>query len=110
MTSYRILFAPEAQTDLLELYDYIAEKSDVTQALAYVERIEELCNSLQTFPERGSLRDDVRPGLRVMGFEHRVTIAFYIVTDTVIILRILYAGRDLGRLFGSLQAEFPPQV
>jgi toxin ParE1/3/4 len=44
-------------------------------------------------------RDDVRPGLRVVGFERRVTVAFQVAGDNLTILRILYAGRDLERAF-----------
>ena len=92
--SYQVLFSPEAQTDLLDLYDYIAERSNADRALAYVNRIQERCCGLQKFPERGHRRDDIRPGLRVMGFEHRVSVAFRIDPGRVTILRILYAGRD----------------
>ena len=90
-----VFFSPEAEADLLELYDYIAQRSGEDRALAYVERIERWVNRLETFPERGARRDDIRPGLRVIGFERRATIAFQVKEDTVIILRILYAGRDL---------------
>jgi toxin ParE1/3/4 len=94
-----MFFSPEAQADLLELYDYIAERSGADRALGYVERIEGWINGLESFPERGVLRDDIRPGLRVAGFERRVSVAFRVGTDTVTILRILYAGRDLERNF-----------
>jgi hypothetical protein len=42
------------------------------------------------FPERGRRRDDLRPGLRIIGFGRRVTIAFHVAD---------YAGRDLRRAF-----------
>ncbi|MBB5551179.1 plasmid stabilization system protein ParE [Rhizobium lentis] len=44
-------------------------------------------------PERGSLRDHVRPGLRIVGFERRVSVAFVVEPTEVIIIRILYAGQ-----------------
>jgi len=96
---HAIIFTPEAKNDLLELYDYIADHSGPDRALRYLGRIEKICMSLQTLPERGSRRDDLRPGLRVMGFERRVLIAFRVRTDSVAILRILYAGRSLERAF-----------
>ncbi len=73
--NYRVFFSPEAQADLVELYDYIAESSGEDRALGYVGRIEEWINRLESFPEIGSQRDDIRPGLRVAGFERRVSIA-----------------------------------
>jgi toxin ParE1/3/4 len=41
------------------------------------------------------MRNDLRPGLRTVGFEGRVTIAFHVDPNTVTIDRILYGGRDL---------------
>jgi len=46
--------------------------------------------------ERGAARDDIRPGLRLLAFERRVSIAFLIEGERVVILRILNAGRQFG--------------
>ena len=95
---YRIVFAPEARDDLKELYLFIAEQADGDRAMAYLERIENYCQGFANFPERGTRRDDLLPGLRVVGFERRVTIAFHVGADTVTFLRILYGGRDIDTL------------
>lgn len=97
--AHRVVFAPEAEADLLALYDYIAGEGSEERALDYVERIEGACLSLASFPERGTRRDDVRPGLRVIGVERRVAIAFHVTVAAVTIDRILYGGRDLGVAF-----------
>lgn len=97
--AHKVVFAPEAQADLLELYDAISGEGGEERALAYVERIEASCLGLGTFPERGTRRDDIRPGLRVIGFAQRVAIAFHVTTATVTIDRILYGGRDFGAAF-----------
>ena len=93
--AYEVVFAPEERDDLLKLYDYIAARSGPARARAYVDRILAYCLGFETFPERGTRRDDLRPGLRVVGFGRRVTIAFHISDGTVTIDRVLYAGRDL---------------
>ena len=98
---HKITFAPEARDDLMELYLFIAERADGDRAMAYVERIETYCRGFADFPERGMRRDDLFPGLRVVGFERRVTIAFHVGVDTVTFLRILYGGRDLDALLMS---------
>jgi toxin ParE1/3/4 len=87
--SAQVVFSPEARNDLFDLYDYIAEHSSAERALAYLNRIEEFCLSLETFPERGTRRDEVRPGLRIVGFERRVTVAFQPQSDRITILRVL---------------------
>jgi toxin ParE1/3/4 len=99
--SYAIVFTPEAQNDLLDLYEYIADRDGPGRALGYITRIEKTCMSLSSLPERGTARDDLRPGLRVIGFEHRVLIAFQVRSDSVAILRILYGGRSLELAFSQ---------
>lgn len=99
--THRVLFAPEAQDDLKDLYLYIAERAGDGRAMAYVERIEAYCLGFSDFPERGTRRDDLFPGLRIVGFEGRVTLAFLVGADTVNFLRVLYGGRDLGNLAGD---------
>ena len=93
---HRVLFSPEAREDLEGLYDYIALHGHPATALAYVERLETFCLQLCDFPERGMRRDEIRHGLRTTGFERRVTLAFHLNGDTVIIDRLLYGGRDLA--------------
>ena len=51
------------------------------------------------FPQRGTRRDDLRAGIRVIGFENRVGIAFYVFDARVEIARVLYGGRDLESAF-----------
>lgn len=94
-----VVLAPEADADLRQLYSFIAERSGHERAGAYVERIGSYCEGLRDFPERGTRRDDLSPGLRVVGFEGRVAIAFHVTADRVTIDRILYGGRDLASAF-----------
>ena len=101
--NFKVVLTPEAQGDLLDLYDYIAVHGSPARAIAYIERIERACMGLRTIPERGTLREDLRPGLRVMGFERRALIAFRIRLNTVAILRILYGGRSLERAFRKFE-------
>jgi len=97
--SHRIEFSPEALGDLIELCDYIALRDGAERAIGYIDRIEGCCNNLPAFPERGVRLDDLRRGLRILGFERRAVIAFLITADSVTILRILYGGRDLETIF-----------
>ena len=96
---HRIEFSPEALGDLIDLYDYIAQRDGAERAIGYIDRIEEFCRILSVSPERGIRRDDLRGGLRILGFERRAVIAFLVTADTVTILRILYGGRDLETVF-----------
>ena len=64
-----------------------------------MEQIEKTFLGLGTMPNRGTERSDLRPGLRIMGFRRRVTIAFRVKGDSVSILRILYGGRNVELAF-----------
>jgi toxin ParE1/3/4 len=39
------------------------------RAIGYIDRIEDYCRNLSVFPDGGSRRDDLRPGLRIPGFD-----------------------------------------
>lgn len=94
MKRFEVVFRPRAEADLFELYRYIAAESGPSVAGGDIDRIEAACLQLEVFPERGSRRDDIRPGLRLLGFERRVTIVFQVTEAEVVIARILYGGRD----------------
>jgi toxin ParE1/3/4 len=92
--THKIVFRPEAEADLFSLYRYIADRSGRDRAASYIARIETSCMALANFPERGTARDDLAPGIRIVGFERRVSIAFQVKGDTVRIVRVFYGGRD----------------
>ena len=94
MRQRKVVFSPEAIDDLNRLYDWIASAAGPTVALRYIERIETFCMRLDLASERGALREDIRPGLRVVGFERRLTVAFSVGTEIVTIYRLFYGGQN----------------
>lgn len=94
---YKVYLLPEAEDDLVHLYTYIAHEASPRIAGHYVDRIRRFLDGLSYFPKRGTVRDELEPGLRVVGFEHRISIAFKVRDDEVFVARILYAGRQLSR-------------
>jgi toxin ParE1/3/4 len=88
------VFTPEARNDLFEIYDWIAAKASPQIAITYIDRIEAYCLGFELASERGHRRDDISPGLRIVGFERRVTIAFAVDDDRVTILRLFYGGQN----------------
>lgn len=89
-----VVFSPEAIDDLDRLYDWIASVAGITVALRYIERIEAFCMGLDIASERGVLREDIRPSLRIVGFERRLTVAFSVEVETVTIYRLFYGGQN----------------
>lgn len=98
MKRRKVVYASRSRDDLLNVYDWIARVAGERTAVMYVRRIEAYCAALDVGSERGRPRDDVQPGLRIVGFERRVTIAFAVDEDRVTILRIFYGGRNWEEL------------
>jgi len=90
----QVIFTPLAVRHLASLHEYITTHASEKRADDYVGRIVAFCESLTTFPMRGTRRDDVLSGLRVTGFERRVIIAFVVTDAAVLIEGIFYGGRD----------------
>ena len=92
--AYTVVFSPEAEAQLIELYGYIADRASAEIAARSTDGIVAYCENLATFPLRGVRRDDVRPGLRITNFRKRVAIAFDVEGERVSILGIFYGGRN----------------
>ncbi len=94
MIARDVILSPEARKHLLALYDWIADQASPDIALGYIERLERYVRSFDLASERGSRRDDIRKGLRIVGFERRVTIAFDVAGRQVTILGFYYGGQN----------------
>jgi len=90
----KVVFRPAAKADLKHLYDYIAQQAGRAIAGRFIDRIEAACMALQDFPERGTVRKELYPGVRIIGFERRASIAFTVEGGLVRILRIFYGGQQ----------------
>lgn len=95
MKATAVRFRPLAEADLTELYDFIASQAGLSVAGGFIDRIEKACLALSHFPNRGRRRDDLRPGLRILGFERRAAIAYVVTGSEVVIARVFYGGRDV---------------
>jgi plasmid stabilization system protein ParE len=66
------------------------------------------CETLQTFPLRGTRRDDIRPGLRITNYKGRAVIAFDVSNEQVSVIGVFYGGQDYASTLnpaGSDDAE-----
>ena len=96
--AYRIVFTPEARDQLDHLHSYIASAADAEIALRFADGILDHIARLSEFPERGTPRDDLRPGMRILAWRRRVTIAFVVEESDVVVIGIFYGGRDFETL------------
>ncbi len=96
--THRVVFSAEAEEQLASLYRYIAVAAAPSVALRYTEAIVQYCESLETFPHRGTRRDDIRPGLRTTNYRKRTVIAFTVDAEVVSMLGVFYGGQDYESL------------
>ena len=95
-----LVWAPESEQDLLEIWHYLAEAVGTDTADRQLRRIDEACRSLRQAPFRGRPRDELRPGLRSILTEPYV-VFYRVATAAVEIVRVLHQRRDIGAIFGE---------
>lgn len=96
--SIRVIFTPESRRQLADLFHYISGQGNPDTAARYVDEIIGYCESLCTFPHRGVMRYDIRPGLRMTHYKKRTMIAFHVDESAVSIIGIFYGGQDYQSL------------
>lgn len=96
LTRYRVTTTPEAKEDLRELHEYIKLHSSLDVANRYLASLKQFAAELAYAPVRGRSIEHVRPGMRILGFKHRVGIVFAVFPDqqVVEIQGFDYAGRQ----------------
>jgi toxin ParE1/3/4 len=97
--TYSVIFAPEAEEQLAQLYRYIAEHGTPDTAERYVSAIIAYCEGMHSFPHRVTRRDDIRPGLRTTNYKGQAVIAFAVDdTDMVVsVVGVFYGGQNYER-------------
>ena len=93
MSVLELAFSPEANEQLVALYEYIAEAASPDIAQNFTEAIVSHCENFLNFAEVGVRRDDIRPNLRLTHFRGRTIIAFTVTEKQVVILGVFYGGQ-----------------
>ena len=118
MRRHKVVLREEAIADLAEIYRYIARASgSPVTAIRFVRRIRSRCQRIGNVPTRcagaparrvgGTARDDPRPGLRIVAFEHSAVIAYLVEDGQVCITNVFYGGRDYEALYRGVEAAEP---
>jgi len=91
---YKVIFLPQAEARLGEIEAYIAERSSQAIAERFVAALVNRALRLDSFPFRGTPRDDLMKGLRTLVHRRTVTIAYVVEGDEVAVTDFLYRGAD----------------
>ena len=89
---YRIVSHPKAEAELEQLYDDIADRASPAIAWNFIVGTRDHCLGLSTFPQHGTERIEIMPGLRIIGYRRTVSIAFAVEAKRVLILGVFFAG------------------
>ena len=98
MTKSRVRIVREAEEDLAELVDYIAQHDSVERANYVVERLITVCERLEQHPERGHFLPELRSlGIKTYREVHikPYRIIYEVVGREVFILLIVDGRRSL---------------
>jgi toxin ParE1/3/4 len=103
-----VIYTDDARSDLSVIFAIVLEMSrSLLTAERFVRRIEERCYRIGDAPRGGAPRDDIVPGLRIVPFEKRAVIAYFVDEDAVIISNIFYGGVDYEALLGTRPSRWP---
>ena len=75
-------------------YEYIEGESSPETAQRFTHSIVDYCSGFSIFPHRGLQRNDLRPGLRIVGFRRQGAIAIAVQANQVFIIGVFYGGQD----------------
>ena len=89
----RVTRRPQAEADILEIWDFIAEDS-VAEADLWVDRLDAKFELWATQPMLGRPRDELEQGLRSLVFG-RYVVFFESLLDGIDVVRVLHGSRDL---------------
>jgi toxin ParE1/3/4 len=93
-----VVVTTQAIDDLVNMSQFITARAGSQVADAYIERLKSFLRGFDLASERGTLRDDIRKNLRIVGFEKRVTVAFKANSSSVFILRIFWGGQNWQKI------------
>ena len=89
-----VVIDPVARQDLTDIFNWVADARGGDAAINYLGRVSAYINGFELGAQRGTLRQDLAPDLRITGFERRLSIAFVVEETAVYFLRVFTAGQN----------------
>ena len=100
---YRIRFHPLVALDLDAIAQWIIAYAGPEVVARKLSEIEAAIATLKATPHKGSLRDEIAPGLRAIPAGRKAVVAFVVDDDAgeVLIYAVTYGGADWIRRTGA---------
>ena len=93
----RVTRRPQANIDIFDIWEYIAEDS-VAEADRWVDQLDEKFLLWATQPMMGRIRDELAAGMRSFGFG-RYVVFFTPLAGGIDVVRVLHGSRDIDAAF-----------
>jgi toxin ParE1/3/4 len=100
----RVIRHRQALTDLLEIWDHIAAKSDEARATAYIRKIRQKIEALAEQPGMGRSRDELSEGLRSLPVASHL-IFYRPLVDGIEVVRVIHGRRDINAVFEVAESD-----
>lgn len=101
----RVNLTPEAERQLNEIDDWIAQRATADVARRFVAALLEHIDGILVLPLAGRSRDDVRPGMRTTTYKKRTIVAFEVDESSgelvVNVLGVFHGGQDWEAALGG---------
>ena len=94
-----ILKSPKAKADIIEIWDYIADDSEIG-ADAFIQTIDKKFHILVDEPFLGIARDEIEADLRSFPVG-RYVIFYRRISEGIEIIRVLHGARDLNFILNA---------
>lgn len=95
----RLVFLPQAETDLEAIVDYIA-RDNPRRAMSFVRELREQCRKITEAPKAYRPRPQLGEGLRSCAYGNYV-VFFFEEPGLVRIVRVLHSAMDIEAQFGQ---------
>ena len=101
--NYRIRYHPLVARDLDAIAHWILDYAGPDAAARKLAEIEAAITALKTTPHKGSLRDEIAPGIRAIPAGRKAVVAFLVDDGAgeVLIYAVSYGGADWIRRTGA---------
>jgi len=98
----RYVLADAARTDLLEIWDYLAEHADLTVADRVVDHLHAAMDKLAETPLIGHRREDLTEQPVRFWSVHSYLVVYDADATPIAVARVLHASRDLQAIIGDI--------
>ena len=98
--AYKLTWSPEAEADLLEIWQFGASRFSTDTADTHLRDIHHAADRLTLFPMKSDEREQLRPGLRSI-VVYPTVVFFRIQGEEIEIARVVDGRRNFAAFFSS---------